>query len=163
MFHETHQTAFGWLQVHTDHDHVIKLDWFRHAHDDDDHASDVSRETWRQIRDYCCGHQKDFTIPLNPAASPALTRWLYIMREIKPATTVTYKQFAEMAGHPKASRAAGSACARNPIPLIIPCHRVTKVDGSLGNFGALKEFSPKDDRNLSIKSALIAHEKAMFG
>ena len=85
------------------------------------------------------------------------------MRGISFGQTVTYKDFATMAGSPKASRAAGSACARNPIPLIIPCHRVTRHDGSLGNFGAIRHMNAKDPRNLSIKRALIDHEAKMSG
>ncbi|NBQ83547.1 MAG: MGMT family protein [Alphaproteobacteria bacterium] len=47
--------------------------------------------------------------------------------------------------------------------MIIPCHRVTKHDGSLGNYGAIRSLSPKDHRNLAIKAALIAHERQIIG
>ena len=48
--------------------------------------------------------------------------------------TASYGQVAERVGHPRAARAVGSACATNPLPIILPCHRVTKADGSLGNY-----------------------------
>ena len=163
MFQETHQTPFGWLTVHSNGQAVTALYWAMTSSDDDQNADDVSRETWRQIREYCAGTRRDFDIPLAPETSPALNRWLNIMRRIDCGKTVTYKTFAEMAGAPNASRAAGSACARNPIPLIIPCHRVTKHDGSLGNYGAIRSLSPKDHRNLAIKAALIAHERQIIG
>ena len=163
MHHETHQTPFGWLTVHCNDHGVTRLDWALNGIDDDRHANNVSRETWSQIHGYCTGRVKDFNIPLDPEASPALSRWLGVMRNIGYGKTVTYQEFAKMAGAAKASRAAGSACARNPIPLIIPCHRVTRFDGSLGNYGAIRALSPQDHRNLAIKAALIAHEKEFFG
>ena len=48
--------------------------------------------------------------------------------------TTTYKELAEQVGNPKAVRAVGSACARNPLPLLVPCHRVLRADGSLGGY-----------------------------
>ena len=50
-------------------------------------------------------------------------------------TTVSYTELATAAGRPRAVRAAGSACATNPIPIVIPCHRVLRSDGSLGGYG----------------------------
>ncbi len=163
MFTETHQTPFGWLTIHANDQGVIWLDWDLDGSDNDHNANDVSRETWRQIHEYCRGNRYDFDLPLNPDATPTLTRWLMVMRGISYGTTVTYKDFAVMAGAPKASRAAGSACARNPIPLIIPCHRVTRHDGSMGNFGAIRYIDAKDPRNLAIKRALIDHEANSAG
>ena len=158
MFSETHQTPFGWLTVHTSAKGVTWLDWDIQGQDDETNANDVSRETWKQIHEYCRGDRMDFDVSLDPEATPAHQRWLEVMRKIKFGSTVTYKEFAIMAGSPKAARAAGSACARNPIPLIIPCHRVTRHDGSLGNFGAIRHMNAKDPRNLAIKRALIDHE-----
>lgn len=158
MFQETHHTPFGWLTVHSNGQAVNALDFALEGADDDQQADDVSRETWQQINAYCRGELMEFDLPLAPRASPALTRWLMAMRKINYGKTVTYKIFAELAEAPQAPRAAGSACARNPIPLIIPCHRVTRHDGSLGNFGALRELSPQDPRNLELKQALIDHE-----
>jgi len=163
MYQETHQTPFGWLTVNSNGQGVTSLDWALNGIDDDRQADDVSRETWRQINDYFSGLQKRFDVPLEPEASPALQTWLHVMRRINYGKTVTYQEFAKMAGTPKASRAAGSACARNPIPLIIPCHRVTRFDGSLGNYGAIRTLSPQDHRNLAIKAALIEHERQNFG
>ena len=158
MFQETHHTSFGWITVHCNQSAVTSLDFILNGEDDDRLANDVSRETWKQINEYCAGTRQEFTLPLAPDASPALNRWLMEMRKINYGKTTTYKGFALLANAPLAPRAAGSACARNPIPLIIPCHRVTRHDGSLGNFGAIREISPKDDRNLRVKRALIDHE-----
>ncbi|MEU4562133.1 methylated-DNA--[protein]-cysteine S-methyltransferase [Actinoplanes sp. NPDC023936] len=71
-----------------------------------------------------------------------------VMREIKPGTPVTYTRYAALAGRPLAIRGAASACARNAVALILPCHRVLRTDGSLGGYRW----------GLPIKSWLLAHE-----
>jgi len=54
---------------------------------------------------------------------------------VRRGETVTYGELAARAGNPKASRAVGSACARNPIPIVVPCHRVLPGSGGIGNYG----------------------------
>ncbi|MEX1220308.1 MAG: methylated-DNA--[protein]-cysteine S-methyltransferase [Solirubrobacterales bacterium] len=56
------------------------------------------------------------------------------MRNIPSGETRSYSELAQMAGHPGAARAVGTACARNPVSLLIPCHRVIRADGSTGNY-----------------------------
>jgi methylated-DNA-[protein]-cysteine S-methyltransferase len=57
-----------------------------------------------------------------------------VMRTLKPGMPVTYTEFAGLAGRPDAIRAAAAACARNAVALFVPCHRVLRLDGSLGGF-----------------------------
>jgi methylated-DNA-[protein]-cysteine S-methyltransferase len=71
-----------------------------------------------------------------------------VMREIKPGLPVTYTQFAELSGRPAAVRAAAAACARNPVALFTPCHRVLRTDGSLGGYRW----------GLPVKACLLDHE-----
>jgi len=73
-----------------------------------------------------------------------------VMREIKPGTPVTYSDFARLSGRPAAIRAAASACARNPVALFTPCHRVLRLDGSLGGYRW----------GLPVKRFLLDHEAA---
>lgn len=68
---------------------------------------------------------------------------------VPPGETVSYGELAEMAGYPRAARAVGTAMAQNPLPIVIPCHRVIKADGKLGNYG-------KDPR---WKKILLDHER----
>ena len=56
------------------------------------------------------------------------------LRRIKPGDPLTYTEFAEVLGSPRAVRAAASVCARNPVALFVPCHRVLRSDGSMGGF-----------------------------
>jgi O-6-methylguanine DNA methyltransferase len=54
---------------------------------------------------------------------------------VRAGETVSYGELAEMAGYPRAARAVGNAMAANPIPIVVPCHRVVRADGTLGNYG----------------------------
>lgn len=74
--------------------------------------------------------------------------WKTLMNEILFGQTVSYNMLAEISGNAFASRAVGSAMKNNPIPLVIPCHRVIKADGSIGQFSAGK----------NIKEWLLKHE-----
>jgi methylated-DNA-[protein]-cysteine S-methyltransferase len=56
------------------------------------------------------------------------------MRKVRPGKVISYAQLAENSGSPKAVRAAGSACAKNAIVLVVPCHRIVKTGGALGNY-----------------------------
>ena len=83
--------------------------------------------------------------------TPFTRKVLTACNKIPTGQTASYSQLAGMIGKPRASRAVGSALARNPIPLIIPCHRVIHSDGSLGNFSAFG--------GTSTKKKLLALEK----
>ncbi len=72
---------------------------------------------------------------------------------IDPGTTISYAQLAMLAGNPRAHRAAASACAKNPLALLRPCHRVIKSDHTIGGFGF----------DLAIKARLLDHENAAQG
>lgn len=91
----------------------------------------------KQIIAYFAGKPARFNAPIALDNLPIFTRKvLTACSKIPSGQTVSYSQLAGMIGKPRASRAVGSALARNPIPLIIPCHRIIHSDGSLGNFSA---------------------------
>jgi methylated-DNA-[protein]-cysteine S-methyltransferase len=81
------------------------------------------------------------------------------MMQIPYGSTVTYKEFAAAAGKPRAPRAAGTACASNPIPIIYPCHRVVKSDGTMGHYGGGNSLPANNVDNLARKMALISLER----
>ena len=90
----------------------------------------------RELAEYFAGQRQEFTVPLDlPEMSPFRTKALAAMQEIGYGKTVTYAELASAAGREKAARAAGGACAKNPIPVFIPCHRVLPATGGIGNYG----------------------------
>ncbi len=79
---------------------------------------------------------EDLPVDLRLMAPPFRHRVLEeLHRSVHRGETVTYGQLAARAGNPKASRAVGTACARNPIPIVVPCHRVLPGGGGIGNYG----------------------------
>jgi AraC family transcriptional regulator of adaptative response/methylated-DNA-[protein]-cysteine methyltransferase len=73
-------------------------------------------------------------LPVEVLATDFQWRVWRAMRQIPPGETRSYSELAEMAGVPGATRAVGTACGRNPVSLLIPCHRVVRADGSIGNY-----------------------------
>lgn len=88
-----------------------------------------------QLDEYFAGQRKRFELPLDLRLSKGFQRQvLSHLPEIGYGQTESYAQVALAAGSPRAVRAVGTACARNPLPLIVPCHRVVRSDGSFGGY-----------------------------
>jgi methylated-DNA-[protein]-cysteine S-methyltransferase len=88
-----------------------------------------------QLKSYFAGDRKSFDLPLVLEGTGFQNRVWTALQNIPYGETVSYKQLAERVGSPKAVRAVGAANGANPIPIIIPCHRVIGNDGSLTGFG----------------------------
>jgi len=161
LFSSKIQTDFGWLRPISDGHSLIRLDWNQTGWDQPCHADDVSRETIAQLAAFFAGRLQQFTVPLDPVGKSTAGRyWLDIMAKIPYGTVMSYGEFANFAGKSGAARAAGSSCASNPIPIIYPCHRVVRADGSLGNYGGGSDNHPAHQDNLARKAALLALETA---
>ena len=90
----------------------------------------------KALRRYFSGKEMKFTFPFDLfSGTPFQTKVWNAMRKIPYGETRSYKWLAQKAGSPQKARAAGQACGSNPLPILIPCHRVIKTDGSLGGFG----------------------------
>jgi methylated-DNA-[protein]-cysteine S-methyltransferase len=90
-----------------------------------------------QIQEYLSGARKTFSLDTAPEGTEFQLRVWEVLRGIPYGKTVTYGELAAKLGKPKAYRAVGLACGRNPIPLIIPCHRVVGANGLTGFRGGL--------------------------
>ena len=96
----------------------------------------------RELDEYFAGTRHDFDLPLDfsmsASASSGTIPFRQIVQQYLPhidyGDTRSYKEVAEAVGNPKAVRAVGTACATNPIPLVVPCHRVLRTDGNLGGY-----------------------------
>jgi methylated-DNA-[protein]-cysteine S-methyltransferase len=89
----------------------------------------------RQLDEYFAGRRRHFEVPLDLQLVRGFRRAVIShLREIAYGTTESYAAVARAAGNPTAVRAAGSACAHNPIPVVVPCHRVVRSDGSIGRY-----------------------------
>jgi methylated-DNA-[protein]-cysteine S-methyltransferase len=105
-------------------------------------------EAVRQLREYFAGTRTGFDLPLAPTGTAFQRSVWRQLQEIPYGETISYGELARRVGNPKASRAVGSANGANPLPIVIPCHRVIAGDGTLGGFGG----------GLSTKRTLLALE-----
>ena len=122
--------------------------------------NDVSRETIHQLDAYLTGRLSEFNISLDLSEiSTPLQKWLNILRSVPYGTTISYADYAEKWGKRGAARAAGGACQRNPIPIIIPCHRVLKTDGSYDNYSGGDNKNPRHPNNIYRRQWLIEMER----
>ena len=92
-------------------------------------------EAKRQLQEYFAGTRRGFDLPLQPEGTPFQVMVWDALREIPYGTTVSYQELARRIGAEKAVRAVGAANGANPIPIIIPCHRIIGADGSLTGYG----------------------------
>jgi methylated-DNA-[protein]-cysteine S-methyltransferase len=108
-------------------------------------------ETARQLDEYFAGRRREFTVPLDRSLSSGFRREVQDhLPAIPYGHTETYTEVATVLGRPRAVRAVGSGCATNPLPLVLPCHRVLRSDGTLGGYAG----------GLAAKAALLELEAA---
>ncbi len=124
--------------------HPIRVDgdWKRDAN------SSVLRETRDQLLAYFAGERRQFDLPLHPVGTPFQVKVWNALAQIPFGATASYGEMARRIGEPSAVRALGAANGRNPLPIVLPCHRVIGADGSLVGFGG----------GLAIKQFLLEHE-----
>ncbi len=123
------------------------------THDDqnEDTALTVLSDASRQLAEYFAGSRKSFELLLD-VPTPPLTfrsRAQHVLQRIPYGGRWTYAQLAQAAGSAGAVRAAGSACATNPLPIVVPCHRVVRADGHIGAYRGGPD----------IKTFLLKHEQ----
>lgn len=109
----------------------------------------VLGDTRRQLEEYFAGKRFEFSMPMAAEGTPFQRRVWLALYQIPFAETRSYADIARAVGKPKASRAVGAANGRNPIGIIVPCHRVIGADGSLTGYGG----------GIERKRWLLEHEK----
>lgn len=127
-------TPVGRLRLEERGGALTRIAWApgRHATDSKIVPSPLLREAMLQLRAYFAGKRRSFELPLAPAGTPFQRRVLEAMAEIPYGAFETYGELAERVG--SGPRAIGGVCAVNPLPIVIPCHRVLAAGGRLGNY-----------------------------
>lgn len=116
-------------------------------------SSPPLEEAWRQLEEYFAGQRREFDLPLSPAGTAFQQKVWAALRAIPYGGTASYGEIAARVGNPQARRAVGMANNRNPLPILIPCHRVLGADGSLTGYAG----------GLEVKRFLLALEGAAAG
>lgn len=143
----TVDSPFGSLLVAATEDGILRVAFEREDHDAvlESIATSVSprilrtaRRTdrvARQLDDYFDGRRRQFDVPVDLRLVRGFRRAVISnLTDIPYGSTASYASVAHAAGNPRAVRAVGSACAHNPIPIVVPCHRVIRSDGTLGQY-----------------------------
>jgi methylated-DNA-[protein]-cysteine S-methyltransferase len=160
IHHDEMASPVGRLQLVADADGLRGI-WFEHERDPlvipphwirvtAAHASAPITMARAQLTEYFAGKRRRFDLPLHPIGTPfQLEVWEELAR-IPYGVTISYADLATRIGRPRAMRAVGAANGRNPLPIIVPCHRVIGRDGSLTGFSG----------GVEIKRLLLDHERA---
>ncbi len=116
------------------------------------HADMLTKRCANEIQRYFDGKTTVFSVPMHAEGTAFQKSVWKAMGRIPYGRTKTYAALAKDIGKPKAVRAVGSACGKNPLLVIVPCHRVVGSNGSLGGFSA----------GISTKKLLLAHEETLL-
>jgi methylated-DNA-[protein]-cysteine S-methyltransferase len=160
LFFERFDTSIGTLTIAADpgglrhiefpsnRHPVDRFDWAQGARGE---TADVLCATREQLLEYFAGTRRDFDLPLAPQGTAFQMDVWRMLATIPFGETWSYRDLARAIGKPDAMRAVGAANGRNPLPIVLPCHRVIGADGSLTGFGG----------GLPIKEALLRLEGAL--
>lgn len=154
----TVETPVGSLRLVANEQALVAVLWpsdehnrVRFDHEPVPGTNPVLESAARQLEEYFAGTRHTFDLPLEPAGTEFQQQVWTALTEIPFAETSTYGKQAATIGRPSAVRAVGAANGRNPIPIIVPCHRIVGADGSLTGFAA----------GVDTKRWLLDHERAV--
>ena len=142
-------SPYGDLTLFADDDALLALDW---GWAPDQAPSPLLREAKRQLDAYFDGDLQAFDLPLDPAGTPFQQRVWQEMQKIPYGKTTTYGEMAQLLN--TAAQPLGSACGANPLPIIIPCHRVLATGDGLGGYSG--------EGGTATKKALLVLEGALL-
>ncbi|HQC42384.1 MAG TPA: methylated-DNA--[protein]-cysteine S-methyltransferase [Verrucomicrobiota bacterium] len=131
------KTALGLIGITEERGSITELFWEKGVPGADMRASETPllSRAFALLEAYLSGEAVDWSqLPLSPRGTPFQLRVWEELKKIPRGRIRTYGQIAALVGNPRAARAVGSANRRNPIPIIIPCHRVVEAGGRLGGF-----------------------------
>ena len=147
-----YHSEVGYLTILSDDHYIRKILFGKGGQQPEDQRSQehlLLMQAERQLMEYFSGTRKEFSLPLATAGTPFQQAVWSALQQIPYGETVTYGQLAKMIDRPSAVRAVGGACNKNPIAIVIPCHRVIGAGGKLTGFAA----------GITVKEHLLALEQ----
>jgi methylated-DNA-[protein]-cysteine S-methyltransferase len=153
LYHDTMDSPIGPLRLVADDEGLRRICFRqdRHPRPEDARGTHAPRRlafARQQLEEYFAGSRRQFDLPLRPLGTPFQRETWQALCAIPYGATWSYADLAQHIGKPRAVRAVGAANGRNPLPIVVPCHRVIGRDGSLVGFGG----------GLEIKARLLALE-----
>ena len=147
MYTDFFDTPIGYLTVRADERYLLLVEFGKT--EKNKNTNSVTEKAKTQILEYLDGKRKSFTLEYKITGTDFQKRVLSALSAVPYGKTASYKEIAEAAGSPSAFRAVGTACNKNKLPIIIPCHRIIGSDGSLTGYAG----------GLEIKQYLLETEK----
>ncbi len=159
MYYDRTESPIGPLVIGVSDKGLALIEWDRGAFPESRLARLAQRQeskertaaTKRELTEYFTGRRKVFEVKLDLHGTDFQKKCWHALLNIPYGQTRTYAQIAKMVGNPRAFRAVGMANHDNPVPIIVPCHRVLASDGTLGGYGG----------GLEVKRKLLELEGAM--
>ena len=146
-------TEIGLLEIVEHEGNLIGLNFVKYVTHPQDSSMVLQEAIW-QLEAYFEGKRKTFNLPLKFDCSDFYKEVYTALINTKYGSTISYKELATLVNKPDAAIAIGTAMANNPFPIIVPCHRVIKSDGSLGEYTGGK--------GVKTKEWLIEHERGVL-
>lgn len=143
------KSPLGWLKIVVDDKGLKEIDFvYKRGKQEDKHKNITLVK--KQLEEYFAGKRMKFKLPLSVSGSEFQTKVWRELARIPYGGVVRYADVAKWIGQPRASRAVGNANGKNPIPIVVPCHRVVASAGGLGGYSA----------GIDRKKWLLSHEKS---
>lgn len=139
----SYKSAFGDILIVADDKNIVEIVFGKKKIDGSENETAVIKNAAKQLLEYFDGKRKAFDFPINPQGSEFQKQVWTALQNIPYGELYSYKQIAEIIGNPKAARAVGLANNKNPLPVVVPCHRVIGSNGKLVGYAYgldMKEF-----------------------
>lgn len=144
-----YKTSVGWISIEDNGKALTKINFESASGETCGERTLINEMAFRQLEEFFAGKRKVFALPVSPAGTEFMQKVWQVLVSIPYGEVRTYGDIAKQIGAPKAYRAVGMACNRNPLPIIIPCHRVIGANGKLVGYAG----------GLGIKEILLTLEK----
>ena len=142
------QTPLGWLKIVATDQALVEIDFVTQP-EKSVAPNRITNKARTQLQEYFSAERKVFDLPLDPQGTNFQKQVWQALQQVPFGQTRSYRQIAQMINNPRAVRAVGLANGKNPIPIIIPCHRIIAASGELGGYSAglwRKEWLLKHER-----------------
>jgi methylated-DNA-[protein]-cysteine S-methyltransferase len=148
-FYTTINTPVGFLKITTSDIALLSVEFSDKDSESDDYQPEILKNTIRQLNEYFQGERTEFSLNLDPGGTEFQKKIWQLVYSIPFGKTVSYLEIARNSGSEKNTRAVGLANGKNPIPIIIPCHRVIGVSGKMTGYAG----------GIERKKWLLIHEQ----
>ena len=153
IFHTTIKTPVGFLELKSDWEALLSVSFISQFNTNSAEQPDILTEATKQLNEYFKGELKNFNLNIKPEGTPFQQKIWELVKNVPYGKTVSYLDIAKLSGSEKNTRAVGLANGKNPIPIIIPCHRV------IGTSGKLTGYAGGMERKQWLLQHELIHEK----